>query len=123
MKDSWISSPERLPARLPYISRPYLSVFAPFDLDYRPDRHSVGEAAIREAFEQAKAGAFPKMFAYQRGAWFIISDDYIPLFAAITGYLGISTAPQLCSDRLKLPRLQKGIDEPVDGARHMTSAN
>jgi hypothetical protein len=62
-----------------------LGLCVPFDLDYRPDKHPVGAAAIRDAFEQAKAGSFPKMFAYQRGAWFVISDDYIPLFAAMAG--------------------------------------
>jgi hypothetical protein len=68
-----------------YFAAVPLGLCVPFDLDYRPDRHPVGEAAIREACEQANAGAFPKMFAYQRGAWFIISDDYIPLFAAVAG--------------------------------------
>ena len=55
----------------------------PFDLYYQPDEQPVGEAAICHAFEQAKAGSFPKMFAYQRGAWFVVSDDYVSLFAAM----------------------------------------
>jgi hypothetical protein len=68
-----------------YFAAVPLGLCVPFDLDYRPDKHPVGEAAIRDAFEQAKAGSFPKMFTYQRGAWFVVSDDYIPLFAALAG--------------------------------------
>jgi len=68
-----------------YFAAVPLGLCVPFDLDYRPDKHPVGEAAIHDAFEQAKAGSFPKMFAYQRGAWFVISDDYSPLFAAMAG--------------------------------------
>ena len=68
-----------------YFAAVPLGLCVPFDLDYRPDRHPVGQSAILNAFEQASAGSFPKMIAYQRGAWFVISDDYIPLFAALAG--------------------------------------
>ncbi|MBV8807124.1 MAG: hypothetical protein JO033_00500, partial [Acidobacteriaceae bacterium] len=57
----------------------------PFDLDYRPDQHPMGLAAIRETGERWKNGQFQNMLAYERGAWFVISDDYIPLFAALPG--------------------------------------
>jgi len=61
------------------------SICIPFDQDYRPDLHPVGAAAIKLAAEQASNGEHQKLITYQRGYWFIVSDDYIPNFAALTG--------------------------------------
>jgi len=61
------------------------SLCIPFDRDYRPDLHSIGAAAIKEAFERAREGNHQKLLTYQRGYWFIVSDDYIPYFAALIG--------------------------------------
>ena len=57
----------------------------PFDLDYRPDLHPIGAKSIQAAIDAAKANDFQNLIVYPRGRWFIISDDYIPLFAALQG--------------------------------------
>jgi hypothetical protein len=57
----------------------------PFDLDYRPDLHPVGQKAIRAFVERAKRQEFRNLIVYPRGRWFVISDDYIDLFAAFEG--------------------------------------
>jgi hypothetical protein len=62
-----------------------LALCVPFDLDYRPDLHPVGANAISQMAEAWKNGQFQKLFVYQRGKWFVVSDDYIQLFAALTG--------------------------------------
>lgn len=62
-----------------------LAICVPFDIDYRPDLHSVGAQAIRHTVEEWKHGRFQKLFTYQRGKWFVVSDDYVPLFAALAG--------------------------------------
>jgi len=68
-----------------YFAAVPLALCVPYDLDYRPDLHPVGEAAIQEAVSRAERGDFGKIITYQRGAWFVVSDDYIPLFAALLG--------------------------------------
>jgi hypothetical protein len=57
----------------------------PFDLDYRPDKHAVGKQAIEATAQEWAAGKYSQMVVYQRGAWFVVADDYIPLFAALRG--------------------------------------
>jgi hypothetical protein len=64
-----------------YLAAVPLAFCVPFDLDYRPDLHPVGAAAIRSVMEEPELRA--AMIAYPRGKWFIISDDYIRLFAAL----------------------------------------
>ncbi len=68
-----------------YFAAVPLALCVPFDLDYRPDEHPVGAQAITETTEAGKNGQFQTMFAYPRGRWFVIPDDYIPLFAALNG--------------------------------------
>jgi hypothetical protein len=62
-----------------------LSVVVPFDSDYDPSRHPAGEAAIKQTCSEWAEGRFSHLVVYQRGPWFIVADDYIPLFAAIRG--------------------------------------
>ena len=62
-----------------------LALCVPFDLDYRPDLHPVGAMAIGQMTEECRNGQFQELFVYQRGKWFIVSDDYIVLFAALNG--------------------------------------
>lgn len=66
-----------------YLAAVPLVVCVPFDLDYRPDLHPVGEAAILSVLEEVNQRA--AMIAYPRGKWFVIADDYIHLFAALRG--------------------------------------
>ncbi len=35
--------------------------------------------------EEWSNGQVQKLFVYQRGKWFVVSDDYIVLFAALNG--------------------------------------
>ena len=77
---------EALEAKLPvYFAAVPLARCVPFDLDYRPDRHPVGQQAIQEAFERGRKQTPPPMIVYPRGAWFVVSDHYIELFAALRG--------------------------------------
>lgn len=57
----------------------------PYDIDYRPDLHPAGAAAIEQAVRDARAQKFPPLIVYPRGVWFVVADDYIPLFAALRG--------------------------------------
>jgi hypothetical protein len=68
-----------------YFAAVPLAICVPFDLDYRPDLHPVGAQAINQMVEAWNTEKFPKLFVYQRGKWFVGSDDYIPLFAALRG--------------------------------------
>ena len=60
-----------------------LAICVPFDLDYRPDLHPITSSAIRQIGEQVRQGHAPTVFVYPRGKWFVVADDYIPLFAAL----------------------------------------
>jgi hypothetical protein len=68
-----------------YFAAVPLSICVPFDPDYRPDLHPVGEQAICQMADAGSRGQFQKLFVYQRGKWFVVSDDYITLFAALRG--------------------------------------
>ena len=72
--------------RLPvyYAQIPFM-LCVPFDLDYRPDLHPVGAEAIKRTLKAAQEGKFSYMIVYPRGKWFVVSDDYIFLFAALVG--------------------------------------
>jgi hypothetical protein len=70
-----------------YFAAVPLALCIPFDVDYRPDLHPLGKEAIAAVFEEARKGNYQVlcMVVYQRGAWFVVSDDYIKLFAALKG--------------------------------------
>jgi hypothetical protein len=68
-----------------YFAAVPLAICVPFDPDYRPDLHPVGEQAISQMIEACRRGQFQKLSVYQRGKCFVVSDDYIPLFAALRG--------------------------------------
>ncbi len=68
-----------------YFAAVPLCRIVPFDPDYRPDLHPAGAAAIASVSEDWRQGRFRNLWVYQRGAWFVVSDDYIPLFAALGG--------------------------------------
>jgi hypothetical protein len=68
-----------------YFAAVPLALCVPFDLDYRPDLHPVGAKAIGQMTEEWSNGQVQKLFVYQRGKWFVVSDDYIVLFAALNG--------------------------------------
>ncbi len=68
-----------------YFAAVPLAQCIPYDIDYRPDLHPVGEAAIEQAVRDAGAQKLPPLVVYPRGVWFVVADDYIPLFAALRG--------------------------------------
>lgn len=68
-----------------YFAAVPLAICVPFDLDYRPDLHPVGEQLINQMIDAWNNGQFQKLFVYQRGKWFVVSDNYIALFAALRG--------------------------------------
>lgn len=75
---------EAVGGRVPvYLASVPLILCVPFDVDYRPDLHPVGAAAIRAIMKEAKLGRAAAMIAYPRGMWFVIADDYIRLLAAL----------------------------------------
>jgi len=62
-----------------------LGLILPFDLDYRPDLHPVGKQLIDLAFQEGSEGKLHHIIVYPRGLWFVSSDDYAYLLAAIRG--------------------------------------
>jgi len=75
-----------LSGQLPvYFGAVPLALCVPSDLDYRPDLHPVGAAAIEKYGQLASAGRNQYLWVYQRGVWFVVADDYIPFFAALRG--------------------------------------
>ncbi len=68
-----------------YFAAVPLSLCIPFGPDYRPELHRVGAEAIDQTIEAWQKGKFAKLVVYQRGVWFVVADDYIPLFAALRG--------------------------------------
>ncbi len=67
-----------------YASVP-LVLCVPFDLNYRPDLHPAGRRSIDAMKEEWANQRFHRLIVYPRGRWFVISDDYIQLFAALEG--------------------------------------
>ena len=77
---------EAMEGRVPvYFATVPLALCVPFDLDYRPDLHRIGGQAIEAAIEDGKNQKFYYMVVYPHGKWFVVADDYIPLFAALRG--------------------------------------
>jgi len=68
-----------------YFAAVPLSLCIPFDPDYRPDLHPVGAKVIEAVSAAWRQGKFNRLIVYSRGIWFVVSDDYIPLFAALRG--------------------------------------
>ena len=62
-----------------------LELCIPADPDYRPDTHPIGAQAIEATFQEGASGNFSNLIVYPRGRWFVVSDDYIPLFAYLRG--------------------------------------
>jgi len=72
----------QVPAYLAWVP---LILCVPFDQDYRPDLHPMGRQAIHQFVEAAKLQESNSLIVYPRGKWFVVSDDYIQLFAALEG--------------------------------------
>jgi len=68
-----------------YFAAVPLSLCIPFDPDYRPDLHPVGAKAIEAVSAAWQQGEFRQLIVYPRGVWFVVSDNYIALFAALRG--------------------------------------
>jgi hypothetical protein len=57
----------------------------PHNPDFRPDQVPRGQLAIEATYEDWCAGQVSWLVVYPRGRWYVLSDDYIPLFAALRG--------------------------------------
>jgi hypothetical protein len=68
-----------------YFAAVPLALIRPFDPDYDPTKHPVGEAAVRELMSQWSTGNFQQSWVYEKGQAFILSDDYIVWEAAKRG--------------------------------------
>jgi hypothetical protein len=66
-----------------YFAQIPLLLHVPFDLDHRPDLHPITASAVRQIADQIRKHQTPSLFVYPRGKWFVVADDYLPLFAAI----------------------------------------
>ena len=62
-----------------------LCICIPFDIDYRPDKPEIGKQLIEEYYQGFENNDFPPLIVYPNGKWFIVSDDYMKLFAYLRG--------------------------------------
>jgi len=85
--DKWIElAQQAVSGKLPvFYAHIPIGALVPFDLDYRPDLHPLGQMLLEEATEKAERGEFTFPVVYQRGYWFIVSGDYPMLFSAVNG--------------------------------------
>ena len=60
-----------------------LSLCIPNDPDYRADCHPVISQNVDALVDRFLKKQLSRMIAYPRGSWFVIGDDYPPLFAYI----------------------------------------
>jgi hypothetical protein len=68
-----------------YFAAVPLVLVRPFDPDYDPTKHPIGEAAVRELISRWSTGQFQNSWVYQKGQEFVLSDDYIVWEAAKRG--------------------------------------
>lgn len=68
-----------------YFAAVPLGLVRPFDPDYDPTKHPIGEAAVRELMSRWGMGKFQNSWVYQKGQEFVLSDDYIAWEAARRG--------------------------------------
>jgi hypothetical protein len=54
----------------------------PFDPDYQPQRHPVGQAAIQDVVARWEKGQRQPVWVYQKGDHCVLADDYVVLEAA-----------------------------------------
>ena len=75
---------EAIEGKIPvYYANVPVPLLIPFDPDYRPDKHPIGMKSIEAMQKRWEQQNFNAIYAYQRGFWFVVSDDYISLFAAM----------------------------------------
>ena len=68
-----------------YFAAVPFDLIRPFDPDYDPSKHPVGEAAIVAVSDEWRRGHFPQLWLYEKGDHIVMSDDYIPWAAALRG--------------------------------------
>ncbi len=62
-----------------------LCLCVPFDQDFRPDLTETGKKVLPAVLEEGRNNRLHPMWVYQRGWWFVVSDDYLVLWAATYG--------------------------------------
>jgi hypothetical protein len=61
------------------------ALIRPFDTEYDPSKHPIGEAAIEQTMADWRAGIFHYAWVYPSDDSYVLSDDYIPWAAAQRG--------------------------------------
>lgn len=61
------------------------SLIAPFDRDYSPSKHPLGEETIQQVMTAWRQGQVERAWVYEKGEHFVLSDDYIVLEAVRRG--------------------------------------
>jgi len=62
-----------------------LRIIEPFDKEYDPRKHPIGKKSIKAIMEAWRNNKFRYAWVYPRNDKFILSDDYIVYYAALTG--------------------------------------
>jgi hypothetical protein len=68
-----------------YFAAVPFNLIEPFDKEYNPKLHPIGAAAIKTTMDLWLNNQFTNCWVYPKNNKFILSDDYIPYFAAIEG--------------------------------------
>lgn len=66
-----------------YYAEVPLSLIIPYDIEHKPDSHPIGKQVIEEITNDFKKGKNRSVMLYPKGKWFILSDHYLEMFAAI----------------------------------------
>lgn len=66
-----------------YLATVPLNLIIPFDTEHNPESHRVGRQFLEEMTNDLMNGKTKSVMLYQKGRWFVLSDHYYELFAAI----------------------------------------
>ena len=95
-----------------YFAEVPTKLLVPFDVDFRPDKHPMGIKTMEAMAKRWQKGDFSAIYAYQRGFWFVVSDDYNAMFTAILNNYG--TVVCLVMGELNHPMVTKFQRIPPD---------
>ena len=77
---------QALAGRTPvYFAAIPLKMIEPFDKEYDPRKHPIGNKAIEAIMEDWRNNKFQYTWVYPRDDKYILSDDYMVYYAALTG--------------------------------------
>jgi hypothetical protein len=96
-----------------YFAAVPFDLIEPFDKEYNPRKHPVGQQVIAAETEAWKRNQFRPVWVYPREGMYILSDDYMVYYAAVAvkpDFLPCLILGNLENDRIK------NIQGPVDKA-------